>query len=96
VGGPLFGRSGERDSVMDISADRAELTRLDLISLRRVFDAACDELGIGMHSLDVELRERLVQCTSGWRAKARRTRKRYKGAPCSTSAIPKSAGRDRL
>ena len=47
---------------MDISADRAELTRLDLISLRRVFDAACDELGIGMHSLDVVLRERLVQC----------------------------------
>jgi hypothetical protein len=47
---------------MDISADRAELTRLDLISLRQVFDAACDELGIGMLSLDVALRERLVQC----------------------------------
>jgi hypothetical protein len=47
---------------MDMTADRAESTRLDLISLRSVFDAACDELGIGMHSLDVALRERLVQC----------------------------------
>ena len=47
---------------MDISGDRADPGRLDLINLRRVFDAACDELGIGVHSLDVALRERLVQC----------------------------------
>ena len=27
-----------------------------------MFDAACDELEICMHNLDVSLRERLVQC----------------------------------
>lgn len=47
---------------MDIGASREDIHRLDLISLRQVFDAACEELGIGMQSLDVALRERLVQC----------------------------------
>jgi hypothetical protein len=51
-----------KGTVMDFSFSRVESANLDLISLRRVFDAACDDLEIGVHSLDIALRERLVQC----------------------------------
>ena len=47
---------------MDLSFSRSESANLDLISLRRVFDAACVDLEIGLHSVNVSLRERLVQC----------------------------------
>jgi hypothetical protein len=35
---------------------------LDLGTLRIAFDAACQELDIGIKSLDVPMRERLVAC----------------------------------
>jgi len=39
-----------------------EFSHTDLGCLRRAFDAACQELGIGIEGLDVPKRERLVEC----------------------------------
>jgi hypothetical protein len=45
-----------------MSTEGIELKPIDLGCLRRAFDAACQELGIGMEGLDVPKRERLVKC----------------------------------
>jgi hypothetical protein len=47
---------------MSTEGHHPERSDLDLGCLRRAFDAACQELGIGIEGLDVPKRERLVAC----------------------------------
>jgi hypothetical protein len=47
---------------MSSEGNQRERSYVDLGGLRRAFDAACQELGIGIEGLDVPKRERLVEC----------------------------------
>jgi len=47
---------------MSTEGSHPELSHTHLGYLRQAFDAACQELGIGIEGLDVPKRERLVEC----------------------------------